>query len=79
MASERTLACAQSDGSLPAPIDGVNGFTTAQMGVSINGVPKMDGLYRKIPLKWMIWGYPHVWTPPKNILPELKFLGIKLG
>ena len=26
-------------------------------------VPKMDGLQGKIPLKWMIWGYPHLWKP----------------
>ena len=24
----------------------------------------MDGLWGKIPLKWMIWGYPYFWKPP---------------
>ena len=28
------------------------------------GIPRMDGLSWKIPLKWMIWGYPHLWKPP---------------
>ena len=28
------------------------------------GYPKMDGLWRKIPLKWMIWGYPRFRKPP---------------
>ena len=28
------------------------------------GYPKMDGLYGKCPLKWMIWGSPHLWKPP---------------
>ena len=27
------------------------------------GYPKMDGLLGKIPLKWMIWGYPNLWKP----------------
>ena len=27
------------------------------------GVSKMDGLWWKIPLKWMIWGYPHFRKP----------------
>ena len=27
------------------------------------GVPKMDGLQGKIPLKWMIWGYPYSRKP----------------
>ena len=26
--------------------------------------PQMDGLEGKIPLKWMIWGYPHFRKPP---------------
>ena len=35
------------------------------MGVSIvMGVPKMDVLLGKIPLEWMIWGYPHSWKSP---------------
>ena len=34
------------------------------MGVSINGVPKMDGLYGKILLTWMIWEYPYFRKPP---------------
>ena len=35
------------------------------MAVSINwGSTKMDGLYWKILLKWMIWGYPKLWKPP---------------
>ena len=25
---------------------------------------QMDGSWWKIPLKWMIWGYPHLWKPP---------------
>ena len=33
-------------------------------GVSINGYPKTDGLWWKIPLKWMIWGYPYFRKPP---------------
>ena len=28
------------------------------------GVPKMDGLQGKIPLKLMIWGYHHFRKPP---------------
>ena len=28
------------------------------------GYPKTDGLQGKIPLTWMIWGYPHFWRPP---------------
>ena len=28
------------------------------------GYPKMDGLKGKIPFKWMIQGYPHLWKPP---------------
>ena len=27
-------------------------------------VPWMDGLQGKSIYKWMIWGYPHFWTPP---------------
>ena len=30
------------------------------------GYPKMDGLYWKIPFKWMIWGYHHFRKPPYN-------------
>ena len=29
-----------------------------------NGYPKMDGLYGKTLLKWMIWGYPYFWKHP---------------
>ena len=29
------------------------------------GDPKMVGLQRKIPLKWMIWGYPYFRKPPE--------------
>ena len=33
--------------------------------VSINGEsPKMDGLEWKIPLHWIIWGYPYFRKPP---------------
>ena len=28
------------------------------------GFPKMDSLQGKIPLKWMIWGYPYFRKPP---------------
>ena len=28
------------------------------------GIPKMDGLWGKILLKWMIWGYPYFRKPP---------------
>ena len=28
------------------------------------GYPKMDGVYVKIRLKWMIWGYPQFRKPP---------------
>ena len=28
------------------------------------GYPKMVGLYWKIPLNWMIWGYPYSRKPP---------------
>ena len=28
------------------------------------GYPKMDGLEWKLPLKWMIWGYPQFRKPP---------------
>ena len=28
------------------------------------GYPKIDGLYGIPLLKWMIWRYPHLWTPP---------------
>ena len=28
------------------------------------GYPKIDGLYGKTLLKWMIWRYPHLWKPP---------------
>ena len=36
------------------------------MGVSKNRgkTPKMDGLYWKTLLKFMIWGYPYFWTHP---------------
>ena len=34
------------------------------MGVSINGDPQNGWFIRKIPFKWMIWGYPHLWKPP---------------
>ena len=31
----------------------------------VMGVPLlMNGLEGKILLKWMIWGYPHLWNPP---------------
>ena len=32
-------------------------------GVPKMGVPKMDALYWKIRLRWMIWGYPILGTP----------------
>ena len=28
------------------------------------GIPPMDGLCWKIPVKWMIWGYPYFRKPP---------------
>ena len=34
------------------------------LGVSINGGTPMDGLSWRIPLKWMIWGYPYFRKPP---------------
>ena len=35
------------------------------VGVSINGgTPTLDGLYGKIPLKRMTWGYPYFRKPP---------------
>ena len=38
------------------------------MGLSIvMGVSKMVGLYWKIPLKWMIWGYPYFRKPPYTL------------
>ena len=27
-------------------------------------IPPMDGLYWKIPVKWMMWGYPYFRKPP---------------
>ena len=32
------------------------------------GYPKMDGLYWKTLLKWMIWGYPYFWKHPFALL-----------
>ena len=38
---------------------------TLNMGVSIKWrYPKIDGLYWKIPLKWMIWDYTYFRKPP---------------
>ena len=42
------------------------------------GVPRMDGLYWKIP-KWMIWGYPHIRKPLCELsitIPSLCLLDI---
>ena len=41
------------------------------------GYPKMDSLWGKIPLKRMIWGYPHFRKPP-YILIRLDITGIIL-
>ena len=42
------------------------------MGVSINGGTPNWLVYKgKSPLKWMIWGYPHLWKPP-NMFPNKK-------
>ena len=38
-----------------------------QMGCSIK-YPKIDGVYWKILLKWMIWGYPSFRKPPNFCL-----------
>ena len=32
------------------------------------GYPNMDGLEWKIPFKWMIWGYRHLWKPPNGLI-----------
>ena len=32
--------------------------------ISINGSTPKDDLQWKIPLTWMIWGYPYFWKPP---------------
>ena len=38
-------------------------------GVPLMGLPKNGGfLLGKIPLKWMIWEYPHLWKPPIGVL-----------
>ena len=34
------------------------------MGVSINGGIQNGWFIEKIPLKWMIWGYPYFRKPP---------------
>jgi hypothetical protein len=31
----------------------------------------MDGLYWKILLKWMIWGYHYFWKPPNELIEKL--------
>ena len=54
----------------PAPNrpDGAENTTThggfPQMGIPYPGYPKMDGLYWKGLLKWMIWGYPYFRETP---------------
>ena len=37
------------------------------LGCSIHGTPKMYGLYWKILLKWMVYGYPH-WSTRAGIM-----------
>ena len=32
--------------------------------LDMGGVPLMGVSEGKIPLEWMIWGYPHLWKPP---------------
>ena len=43
------------------------------------GYPKMDGLYWKIPFKWMIWGYHHFRKPPYNPCIYIYILHIPHG
>ena len=38
------------------------------LSMAIGVPPKLDGLYGKIPLKWMIWGYPHFRKCPYILL-----------
>ena len=50
--SPKRLASEKHDGHIKR-------LKASNMGVSENrGTPKMDGLYWKTQLKWMIWGYP---------------------
>ena len=46
------------------------------MGVSKNRGknPKMDGLYWKTLLKWMIWGYPYFWKHPYVVIPSWELI-----
>ena len=39
------------------------------------GYPPMDGLQWKIPLKWMIWGYPYFRKPPNGYRIEWSIKG----
>ena len=52
--------------------------------------PHMDGLYWKIPLKWMIWGYPYplhpqirkyhqVWPGPRSRIRWVKLKQLTTG
>jgi len=45
--------------------NGKNHSKSHHLGVSKNrGTPKMDGLWWKTLLKWMIWGYHYFWKHP---------------
>ena len=49
-----------------------------QMGVSKNSgkTPKVDGLFWKTLLKFMIWGYPYFWKHPNLLLTIRPLSGI---
>ena len=67
----RRSGCGRAPVGLSIPTDlpctaGI--YTIIYMEVSINGGTRID-LSRKIPFKWMIWGYPYFREPPYGGFP----------
>ena len=58
--------------SMSSIIDTIGGFHSC-------GYRKIDGLQLKIPSKWMIGGYPHLWKPPIALRNKVLWPSLCIG